>query len=75
MLRELKDELKRPLTFDNLRDYSDGLKIDISGNAWKMTSMTSLLEMFDFERKNTFDKQVTLDEIIERLTNHFRAEK
>lgn len=75
LLDELKKEIKKPLTFDNLKKYSDGLKIDISGNAWKMESVTSLLEMFDFDRKNTFDKEVTLDKIIERLTNHFRVEK
>ncbi len=75
LLDELKNEVKRPLTFDNLKIYSDGLKIDISGNAWKMESVTSLLEMFDFDRNNTFDKEVTLDKLIERLTKHFRVEK
>jgi hypothetical protein len=75
LLDELKNEIKRPLTFDNLRKYSAGLTIHISGNAWKIESVTSLLEMFDFDRTNTFDKEVTLDKIIERLTNHFRVEK
>ena len=75
LLDELKNEIERPLTFDNLEKYSDGLKIDISGNAWKMESVASLLEMFDFDRNNTFDKEVTSDKIIERLTNHLRVEK
>ncbi len=75
LLDELRNEIKRPLTFDNLKKYSDGLKIDISGNAWKMDAVTSLLEMFDFDRNNTFDKEVTLDKIIEILINHLRVEK
>ena len=75
LLDELKNKINRPLTFDNLKHYSDGLIIDISGNAWKKESVTSVLEMFDFDRNNTFDKEVTLDKIIERLTNHFRTEK
>lgn len=75
LLDELKNEVKRPLTFDNLKSYSDGLKIDISGNAWKKESVTSLLEMFDFDRNSTFDINITLDKIVERLTNHFRVVK
>ena len=75
LMDELKNEIKKSLTFDNLKDYSGGLKIDISGNAWKMESVNSILEMFDFDRNNTFDKLVTLDKIVERLTNHFRVEK
>jgi hypothetical protein len=73
LLGELKNEIKLPLTFDNLRSYSRRLKTGISGNAWKMESVTSLLEMFDFDRNNTIDKEATLDEIIQRLTNHFRS--
>jgi hypothetical protein len=75
LLDELKNEIKKPLTFDNLKMYSAGLKIDTSGKAWKMESVTSLLEMFDFDRNNTIDKEVTLDKIIERLTSHLRLGK
>lgn len=75
LLEKLKNEVRKPLTFDNLKSYSDGLEIDISGNAWKMESVTSLLEMFDFDRTNTFDKQVTLDGIVAKLTNHLTVEK
>lgn len=75
LLDELKNEIRKPLKFDNLKKYSDGLRIDISGNAWKKESVTSLLEMYDFERNNTFDKEMTLDKIIKRLTNHFRVGK
>ena len=75
LLDELKNEIRRPLTFDNLKKYSDGLKIHISGNAWKGESVLSLLEMFDFDRNKTFDKNVTLDKVIESLTNYFRTVK
>jgi hypothetical protein len=59
LLNELKNEVGEPLTFDNLKRYS----------------VASLLEMFDFDRNNTFDKDVTMDKIIERLTNHLRTVK
>jgi hypothetical protein len=75
LLEELKNEIRKPLTFDNLNDYSNWLRIDISGNAWKMESITSLLEMFDFDRSNSFDKEITLDKIIERLTYYLRSDK
>ena len=75
LLDELKNEIKKPLTFDNLKTYSAGLKFDISGNAWKGESVASLLEMFDYERNNTVDKEVTLDKIIEELTNQLRTRK
>ncbi len=75
LLDELKNEVKRPLTFDNLKSYSNGLEIDISGNAWKKESVNSLLEMFDFDRNNTLDTNVTLDKIVDGLTNHFKVEK
>ena len=73
LLNELKAEIKKPLTFDNLKKYLDGL--DINKNAWEMESVTSLLEMFDLERNNTVDKEITLDKIIEKLTSNFRTEK
>jgi hypothetical protein len=37
-----------------------------------MEAINSLLEMFDFERKNTFDKAIELDTIIRKLTLHYR---
>jgi hypothetical protein len=75
LLDELTNEVGRPLTYENLNSYSNGLKITVSGNAWKMESVTSLLEMFDFERQGNFDKTVTLETVIEKLTDHYRAVK
>jgi len=72
LLNELKFEIQKPLTFDNLKAYLRGLKIEISGNAWKMESIVSLLELFDYERNNIIEKEITLDLIIERLTIQFR---
>jgi hypothetical protein len=74
-LNELKNEVNRPLTFNILKQYADGLKLNVSENPWKKESINSLLEMFDFNRNNAFDNEITLDIIIERLTKHFRVEK
>ncbi len=75
LLFELKSEIKGQLTYENLSNYSKELKIDISGNAWKIESVTSLLEMFNFDKEITVDKEITLDKIIERLTIHFTIKK
>ena len=75
LLDELANDVSRPLTYENLNSYSNGLRIEVSGNAWKMESVTSLLEMFDFNRQGNFDKTVTLETIIEKLTEHYRAVK
>jgi len=75
LLDELTNDVSRPLTYENLNSYQNGLRISVSGNAWKMESVTSLLEMFDFDRQGNFDKTATLETIIEKLTEHYRAEK
>lgn len=73
LLYELTHELSRPLTYENLNSYSNGLKIAVSGNAWKKEAVTSLLEMFDFDRQGNFDKRVTLETVIEKLADHYRT--
>lgn len=75
LLAELTNEVSRPLTYENLYSYSNGLKITVSGNAWKKEALTSLLEMFDFDRQGNFAKTVTLETVIEKLTDHYRAVK
>jgi hypothetical protein len=73
LIAELENEIRKPLTFDNLKLYSDGLNVAISGNAWKKESMTSLLEMFESAKNSK--EEITLDVIIKALTNDLRAEK
>lgn len=70
---QLKKEIKKKLTFDNLDKYSKMLTLD--KNAWKVEAISSLLEMFDFERKGIFDKTIELETIIDRLTKHYRIKK
>ena len=70
LISELKSEVRNRLTYDNLDDYSNSL--DLEKDAWKIEAISSLLEMFDFERKNKFDKIVELETIIDRLTRHYR---
>lgn len=44
---------------------------DIGLGQWKVEAVHALLEMFDFERKNKFDKNIELESIIEKITRHY----
>lgn len=66
----LKQTLNDKLTFDNLNNHLKSLTSD--NNAWTIEAINSLLEMFDFERKNTFNKEIELETIIQQLTQHYR---
>lgn len=73
LILELKNTLKRPLTFSNLDSYLK--KLNPATDAWKMEALSSLLEMFDFERSNIFDRTIELEAIVDRLTQHYRQKK
>ena len=70
MISELKDEVKDKLTFDNLNRYLKTLKPNI--DSWKMESLTSLLELFDFDKNNNVNKEIDLEIIVEKITEHYR---
>lgn len=74
LLATLKDEVKAPLTFDNLEAYRDSLDME-NENGWKKESLTALLELFDFTRRSHYDKAIELDTILSQLTEHFREEE
>ena len=70
LIEELSHEINENLTFDNLNNYLNGLKPH--KDAWKIEAVAALLEMFDFDRKGFHDKSITLEMIIEKLTQHYR---
>lgn len=70
LVAALRQVINDKLTFDNLNNYLKFLSPD--KDAWTMEAINSLLEMFDFDRKNTFDKTIELETIIRQLTNHYR---
>jgi len=70
LVTALRQAINDKLTFDNLDNYLKSLSP--GKDAWTMEAINSLLEMFDFERKNTFDKAIELDTIIRQLTQHYR---
>ena len=72
-IKELKNELMAPLTFDNIDNYLNQLSTEY--DAWKMESLSSVLEMFDLERKNNFDKTIELEIIIQKITQYYREQK
>lgn len=69
LLTELKKEVQGKLTYDNIVKYSK--RLSPSHDAWKKEATSSLLETFDFERKNVFDKNIELENIIDKITRHY----
>ncbi len=74
LLATLKEEVKAPLTFDNLEAYRNSLDME-NENGWKKESLTALLELFDFTRRSHYDKAIELDTILVQLTEHFREDE
>lgn len=71
LILELKKEIKNSLTFDNLEKYSKILRPE--KDSWKIEALSSILELFDFERNNIVDRTVELETIIFRITEHYRT--
>lgn len=70
LIEELRNEVKSQLTFDNLKALQK--QLDTKDSAWKTESISSIIEMFDFERKNDFDNETELETIIKKLTEYYR---
>ncbi len=70
---ELQKTVNNSLTFDNITEYLATLKPGT--DAWKMESISNVLEMFDFERNHNFNKTIFLESIIEEITEHYRGGK
>ena len=70
LIINLRQELNDKLVFENIDNYLRAVSIE--NDIWTQESISSLLEMFDFERKNIYDKKIELDTIIRKLTEHYR---
>jgi hypothetical protein len=70
LVAALQQSVDNKLTFENLDKYLKSLIPNI--DACTIETVTSLPEMFDFDRKNTFDKSIELDTIIRQLTQYYR---
>ena len=66
-ISELKLEINSKLTFENIDKFLKTLRAE--KDAWKMESLNSVLEIFDFERNGNVDKEVELEVLVERITN------
>jgi len=69
LLIELRREAKGKLTYTNLENLSK--QQDLGLGAWKVEAINALLEMFDFERNNNYDKNIELETIIDKLTRYY----
>ena len=67
-LNVLKNEIGYPLTSDTIENYNRQILISEKGNAWKMESLASVLEMFNKS------KSTTLDEIVEEISKHYKLQ-
>ena len=75
LLIELNNAIKKPLTFDNLENYLDYLKNDFGHNIYKIEAISLLLEMYDFDRTNNYNKELELESIFDLLTRHYKNYK
>jgi hypothetical protein len=70
LVAALANEVKGKLTFDRLAEYQKNL--NPASDAWKMESISALMELFDFNRTSDFDRTVELEAIISRITEYYR---
>jgi len=70
LVAALRQKVNDILTFDNLSNYLKSLSPDT--DAWTMEAISSILKMFDFNRKEVFDHTIELETIIRQLTQHYR---
>ncbi|MBL7936675.1 MAG: hypothetical protein JNM51_12790 [Bacteroidia bacterium] len=70
IILELKKHIKDNLTFDNIEKYSKTLTV--TNDAWKIEALHSIIEMFDFNRNNNFDKEIQFEQIIDKITTYYR---
>lgn len=70
MIPELKKEVQDKLTFDNISRFLKTL--NPIKDAWKMESLSSILELFDFEQNKNVNKEIELEDILEKITEHYR---
>ena len=67
---ELNREIKGKLTHGNLHKYLEAL--NPTNEAWKMESISYLLEIFDLYQKDKYEQALELETIINGLTVHYR---
>ena len=62
LIKVLHDEIKENLTYENLAKYAASLQVE--KDAWKIESVSSLIEMFD---KGGMNRTLGLEAIIEKI--------
>ena len=65
-LNELKNEIGYPLTYELIDNYEKKLTFDNGDNTWKKEALSSVLEMF------YWDKTKTLEELIREISIHYK---
>ena len=72
LLSDLKTEVNLELTYDNLLKYYNKLDLNSQSEMWKHIAVSSLLELYDFERNSIFDRDGKLENIVKQITLHYR---
>lgn len=68
-LNELKNKIGSPLTYELIDNYEKKLTFDNGDNTWKKEALSSVLEMF------YWDKTKTLDELIREISIHYKLKQ
>lgn len=67
LISELKRQINGKLTRGNIEEYMRTLKVE--KDAWKLESLSNILEIFDIERSENVDREMELEMIIIRIAN------
>lgn len=70
---ELKHAVNGKLTLDSLQRYLESLDEETEDNAWKMTSIESLIDLLHWETETNGEATADLEIILKRLTEHYRS--
>jgi len=68
-MNELKKKIGFPLTFELIENYEKKLSLDKEKNTWKKEALSSVLEMFYWNKSNT------LDDIVKEISQHYKTKE
>lgn len=70
LVSELKLQINAKLTIKNIERFLKTLRVE--KDAWKMESLSSILNIFEIERNENVDGEVELEVLLERITNRLK---
>ncbi|QBN18421.1 hypothetical protein [Flavobacterium nackdongense] len=70
LVTELKLHINSKLTFKNIERFLKTQRVE--KDAWKMESLSSILNIFKIERNEIVDGELELEVLLQRITNRLK---